>query len=83
MTSYEQYREKRLADPEFRMEYEFRRDMYDTLAVVMKPLWRWRSQIDRAMAGGLVAFERGFFEGAQMVWDWTRMPRRSEFADWD
>ncbi len=83
MTSYKQYRDQRLADPEFRTHYEFRRNMYAVLAVAMKPLWRWRGQIDRAMAGGLVAFERGFFDGCQMVWDWTQTPRRSEFADWD
>ncbi len=63
--------------------YQFRRDMYEILHVIMKPLWRYRGQIDRAMAGGLVAFERGFFYGAQIVWDWTKTPNRSEFADWD
>ena len=82
-TGYMRYRDLRLADPEFRTHYEFRRNMYAVLAVAMKPLWRWRGQIDRALAGGLVAFERGFFDGCQMVWDWTQTPRRSEFADWD
>ena len=64
-------------------EYQFRRKMYEILYIFMRPLWSYRGQIDRAMAGALVAFERGFFDGAQMVWDWTKTPRRSEFADWD
>ena len=64
-------------------QYQFGLVMNDVLNVIITPLWNYRGRLDRAIAGGLVAFERGYFDGVKMVWDWTKTPRKSIFADWD
>lgn len=62
----------------------FRLETASMLGALLVPLWELRRQIDHGIAGGLVAFERGFFEGVEIMELMMQQPKQSsEFADWE